>query len=106
MGGGRVLHTAGVAAAVVVLLAIVAAASRSGAIAFGGASDQVRGTVEVAWPFVLVAIGAAFVTALLSGGKRWRRLMPRERSKPALRAETVLAVLIGVGIFSLAAMFF
>jgi hypothetical protein len=106
LGRGRVLHTAGVAVLVVALLAVVAAASRSGAIAFGGASDQVRGTIEVAWPFVLVAAGAAFVTALFSGGKWWKRLMPRERSKPALRAETVLAFLIGVAIFSLAAMFF
>jgi hypothetical protein len=105
MGRGRVLHTAGIAAAVVALLAVVAAASRSGAVAFGGASDQVRGTVEVAWPFVLVAIGAAFVTALFSGERLWRRL-PRERSKPALRAETVLVIVIVTAVFSLGAMIF
>jgi hypothetical protein len=105
MGGARLLRTTGAALAVVALLAVVAAASRSGSVAFGGASAQVRGTIEVAWPFVLVAIGAAFATALFSGERLWRRL-PRERTKPALRAETVLIMLIVVAVFSLGAMLF
>jgi hypothetical protein len=109
MGRGRRagsgLHTAALAVAVVALLAVVAAASRAGAVAFGGASDQVRGTVEVAWPFVLVAAGAAFVTALLGHGRLWR-WMPQGRTRPALRAETALVVLIVVAVLSLGAMFF
>ena len=108
MGGGRrARRGAGPAIAglaVLALLAVVAAASRSGAVAFGGASAQVRGTVEIAWPFVLVAVGAAFMTTLLGGNRLWR-LIPRQRSKPALRAETVLVILILVAIFSLGAMF-
>jgi hypothetical protein len=91
------------AAAVIALLGVVAAASRAGAVAFGGASDQVRGTVEVAWPFVLVGVGAAFVAAVF-GQRRFWRLLPQRRTQPALRAETVLVVLIVVAVFSLGAM--